>query len=68
LHDDDPVGREVNAARERALGAALASFANDRSPAAELVRQEFTARLEHERADAAEPLPDTVKFSAELCS
>jgi monovalent cation/hydrogen antiporter len=53
LHDDDPVGREVNAARERALGAALASFANDRSPAAELVRQEFTARLEHERADAA---------------
>jgi NhaP-type Na+/H+ or K+/H+ antiporter len=51
LHDDDPVGREVNAARERALGAALASFANDRSPAAELVRQEFTARLAHEGRD-----------------
>ncbi len=26
LHDDDPVGHEVTAARERALGAALASL------------------------------------------
>jgi monovalent cation/hydrogen antiporter len=48
LHDDDPVGHEVNAARERALSAALASFDNDRSPVAELVRREFTARLAHE--------------------
>ena len=52
LHDDDPVGREVTAARERALRAALASFADERSPVAELVRQEFTARLAYERADA----------------
>src|SRR5206468_5037602 len=44
LHDADPVGREVNAARERALRAGLASFAHDRSPVAELVRREFTAR------------------------
>jgi CPA1 family monovalent cation:H+ antiporter len=52
LRDDDPVGRETNAARERALRAGLASFADDRSPAAELVRQEFTAHLTRERADA----------------
>jgi len=41
LHDDDPVGREVEAARERALEAALATFADDTSPAAEAVRHEF---------------------------
>jgi CPA1 family monovalent cation:H+ antiporter len=52
LHDEDPVGRELTAAREHALRAALASFAGDRSPVAELVRQEFTARLAYEGADA----------------
>jgi CPA1 family monovalent cation:H+ antiporter len=52
LHDDDPVGRELSAARERALRAGLASFARDRSPIAEVVRQEFTARLAYERPDA----------------
>jgi CPA1 family monovalent cation:H+ antiporter len=51
LHDDDPVGHEVSAARERALRAGLASFADDRSPVAELVRREFAARLASERAD-----------------
>jgi CPA1 family monovalent cation:H+ antiporter len=45
LHDDDPVGREADAARDRALEAALATFAGDRSPAAEAVRQEFEAHL-----------------------
>jgi CPA1 family monovalent cation:H+ antiporter len=45
LHDDDPVGREVIAARERALHAGLAGIAHDRSAAAEAVRQEFTAHL-----------------------
>jgi CPA1 family monovalent cation:H+ antiporter len=45
LHDDDPVGREVNAARERALRAGLASFGDDRSAMAELVRREFKAHL-----------------------
>ena len=49
LRDDDPVGREVRAARERALRAGLATFANDRSPTAEAVRQEFTAHLTAER-------------------
>ena len=52
LHDDDPVGRELTAARERALRAGLASLAHDRSPVAEVVRRDFTARLASERADA----------------
>jgi CPA1 family monovalent cation:H+ antiporter len=49
LHDDDPVGGEFAAARERALAAALASIAANRSPVAKLVRHELTARLAHER-------------------
>jgi CPA1 family monovalent cation:H+ antiporter len=52
LHDDDPVGRELNAARERALRAGLENVAQDGSPAAALVRQEFTARLAQDGADA----------------
>jgi CPA1 family monovalent cation:H+ antiporter len=51
LHDDDPVGRELGAAREGALRAGLASLASDLSPEARLVRQEFTAHLQHEDAD-----------------
>jgi CPA1 family monovalent cation:H+ antiporter len=45
LQDDDPVGRELAAARERALHAGLASFERDHSSVAEAVRQEFTAHL-----------------------
>jgi NhaP-type Na+/H+ or K+/H+ antiporter len=45
LRDDDPVGHEVGAARERALRAGLARFEHDRSPVAEAVRQEFIAHL-----------------------
>jgi CPA1 family monovalent cation:H+ antiporter len=45
LGDDDPVGREVEAARERALEAALSSIAEDESPAAEAVRLELTEHL-----------------------
>jgi monovalent cation/hydrogen antiporter len=45
LHDDDPVGHELRAARDRALSAGLASFARDRSVVADAVRQEFTAHL-----------------------
>jgi NhaP-type Na+/H+ or K+/H+ antiporter len=45
LQDDDPVGREVGAARERALRAGLAEFDRDRSPVADAVRQEFIAHL-----------------------
>ena len=50
LHDDDPVGRELGTARERALSAGLAILANDDSPVADAVRQEFTAHLTYERA------------------
>jgi NhaP-type Na+/H+ or K+/H+ antiporter len=45
LRDDDPVGHEVAAARERARRAGLARLEPDRSPAAEAVRQEFIAHL-----------------------
>jgi NhaP-type Na+/H+ or K+/H+ antiporter len=45
LHDDDPVGRELSAARERAVHAGLATFAGDRSPVADAIREEFTMRL-----------------------
>ncbi|MEP6915380.1 MAG: sodium:proton antiporter [Acidobacteriota bacterium] len=45
LHDDDPVGQEVSAARERAMHAGLAAIQPDESPAVELVRQEFIAHL-----------------------
>ena len=49
--DDDPVGREVAAARERALRAGLASLADERSSAAELVRQAFATSLANEPTD-----------------
>jgi monovalent cation/hydrogen antiporter len=52
LHDDDPVGRELRAARERALSAGLASFADDQSSVAVALRQEFTAHLGEDRADS----------------
>jgi CPA1 family monovalent cation:H+ antiporter len=56
LKDGDPVGQEVTAARERALRAALASFKNDKSPAADAVRKELTAHFQSNanvQADAA---------------
>jgi CPA1 family monovalent cation:H+ antiporter len=51
LHDDDPVGRELSTARDGALRAGLASLADDQSPAADIVRQEFAATLAPERSD-----------------
>ena len=54
LHDEDPVGRELAAARERALHAALGNLAEDRSSVANLVRHELKARLADARA-AADP-------------
>jgi len=53
LRDDDPVGREVEVARERALQAALATLEDDESPAAEAVRQELAAHLTHSSGDSA---------------
>lgn len=49
LRDDDPVGREVRAARERALHAGLGSFEGDTSSVAVSVRHVLTAQLTHER-------------------
>jgi len=54
LHDDDPVGREVRAARERALQAGLATLADAGSPVADAVRQEFVAHLGSADADPTE--------------
>jgi len=54
LRDDDPVGHEVGAARERALRAGLAKLEDDRSPIAEAVRQEFIAHLGSTEANPEE--------------
>jgi Na+/H+ antiporter len=54
LDDDDPVGQEAAQARARALGAALSRLDGHRSPHADLVRQQFTAYLAEQRADACE--------------
>jgi CPA1 family monovalent cation:H+ antiporter len=51
LHDDDPVGRELRAARECALQAGLAHLAHDESPAAVAVREEFASHLAADEAD-----------------
>jgi CPA1 family monovalent cation:H+ antiporter len=45
LHDDDPVGQELAAARARALRAGLACLERFDSPTANSVREEFTAHL-----------------------
>lgn len=50
LRDGDPVGSELNAARERALQAALSSFAEDQSMLAKIIRKEFTAQLANDEA------------------
>ena len=50
LSDDDPVGREVRAARQQALRAGLATFADDQSLMADAVRHEFTAHLSDDQA------------------
>ena len=54
LHDDDPVGRELRAARARALEAVQASFADDQSPVANAVRKQFKVQLATTGPDAAE--------------
>jgi CPA1 family monovalent cation:H+ antiporter len=46
LRDDDPVSREVETARDRALGAALALLDGLDSEVARLVRQEFASHLQ----------------------
>jgi monovalent cation/hydrogen antiporter len=51
LRDDDPVEREVNAARDRALGAALATVDGLDSEVARIVRQEFASHLRTTRGE-----------------
>jgi len=46
LHDDDPVGREVSLARERAVQAALTTLDGDDSPAAKSVRANYKNLLQ----------------------
>ena len=55
LDDDDPIGRELTAARDRALRAALATFADDRSPHADALREEFAMRLPQRDGEARDP-------------
>ena len=45
LKDNDPVGKEFSAARERALHAGVAALERESSTAAEAVRREFAAHL-----------------------
>ena len=54
LQDNDPVGHEVSEARARALRAGLAEFEHDTSPAANAVREEFTAHLGSVEDDPAQ--------------
>src|SRR5262245_11059112 len=58
LEDDDPVGREVGTARRRALQAALSSFEEDVSPAAEAVRAEFQSHFSREGEESSAPESD----------
>jgi Na+/H+ antiporter len=45
LHDDDPIRRELAAARRRAMDAALATLGDDRSQLADALREEFEVGL-----------------------
>ena len=52
LHDGDPVGHELAAARAEALRAGLDSVAGDESTVAAAIRQELTAHLGHDGTGA----------------
>jgi CPA1 family monovalent cation:H+ antiporter len=53
VHDDDPVAREVRAARARALRAGLASLADDNSSAVVTVRQELMDHFDRDDVPGA---------------
>ncbi len=55
LDEDDPVGREVEAARGRALEAALSAVGSDHSPAGQAVRLELSAHLGGHGPSGGEP-------------
>jgi monovalent cation/hydrogen antiporter len=54
LDDDDPIGRELSAARARALRAGLATFEHDRSSVADAIREAFTMRLARGHREGAD--------------
>jgi Na+/H+ antiporter len=54
LKDDDPIGRELSAARARALRAGLATFEHDQSAVADAIREEFTMRLAPGRREGSD--------------
>ena len=58
LRDDDPVGREISAAHERARSAGLAWLGKDTSPVAAAVREEFAASLSSASAGSREATPN----------
>ncbi len=58
LRDDDPVEREVNAARDRALHAALTTVDGVDSEVARMVRQEFASHLRAARGADGDPESD----------
>jgi len=73
LRDDNVVGREVAAARERAVRAGLASIAADRSPAADRVREIFGARFggspagaQSARSTEAAPMAHAVRAARQV--
>ncbi len=54
LHDGDPVGRELRAAREEALRAGLASLGQEPSPDVKAIREMLTTRFAGKRAGTSE--------------
>jgi len=54
LQDGDPVGQELKAAREGALRAGLASFANEQSPGAKAIREMLNLRFSGRGGDTSD--------------
>lgn len=62
LDDDDPVGRELSAARARALQAGLQVCEHDQSPVAGAIREAFTIRLAPGRDGESNRRAETAKI------
>jgi monovalent cation/hydrogen antiporter len=64
MRDDDPVGREADEARERAVRAALTTLQGDDSPAAQAVRHEYQDLLARASHRAGVPTLTTTAHAA----
>jgi monovalent cation/hydrogen antiporter len=64
LRDDDPVGREADEARERAVRSALTTLQGDDSPAAHAVRHEYKDLLARASHRAGVPTLATTAHAA----